>query len=118
MEKLYWLNRHYIKQAPPERINKLALAYYGDADRSGSYSSWFGRLTQLFAPYVDRLDQLPEKAKPIFEYDAKAALTDPDNAEVLALPNTDAVVARFTVKVLEDESAQAGQLLPNVSNRW
>src|SRR5436853_4267758 len=28
MEKLYWLNRHYIKQVPPERINKLALPYY------------------------------------------------------------------------------------------
>src|SRR3989475_4784727 len=28
MEKLYWLNRHYIKQAPPERIHKLALPYY------------------------------------------------------------------------------------------
>jgi nondiscriminating glutamyl-tRNA synthetase len=112
MEKLYWLNRHYIKQAPPERINKLALAYYGDAIAQPTAVSWFGRLTQLFAPYVDRLDQLPEKAKPIFEYDATAALANPDNAEVLALPNTDAVVARFTVKVLEDESAQAGQLAP------
>jgi glutamyl-tRNA synthetase/nondiscriminating glutamyl-tRNA synthetase len=111
MEKLYWLNRHYIKQAPPERINKLALAYYGDAIAPEA-TSWFGRLTQLFAPYVDRLDQLPEKAKPIFEYDAKAALTNPDNAEVLAFPNADAVVTRFTTKVLEDESAQAGQLAP------
>ena len=46
----------------------------------------------------------------IFHYDAKAALANPDNAEVLALPNTDAVIARFTVKILEDESAQAGQL--------
>ena len=111
MEKLYWLNRHYIKQAPPERINKLALSYYGPAISQGAIS-WFGRLTQLFAPYVDRLDQLPEKAKPIFQYDAKAALANPDNAEVLALSNTDAVIARFTVKVLEDESAQAGQLAP------
>jgi nondiscriminating glutamyl-tRNA synthetase len=111
MEKLYWLNRHYIKQAPPERISKLALAYYGVATAPEA-TSWFGRLTQLFAPYVDRLDQLPKKAEPVFQYDAKAALANPDNAEVLALPNTDAVVARFTVKILEDESAQAGQLAP------
>ena len=41
-------------------------------------------------------------------YDAKAALAAPDNAEVLAWPNTDAVFARFTVKILEDESAKAG----------
>ena len=28
MEKLYWLNRHYIKASPPERIEKLALPYF------------------------------------------------------------------------------------------
>src|SRR3989475_1917535 len=28
MEKLYWLNRHYIKESSPERIEKLSLPYY------------------------------------------------------------------------------------------
>ena len=28
MEKLYWLNRHYIKQSPAERIEKLAEPYF------------------------------------------------------------------------------------------
>ena len=42
--------------------------------------------------------------------DAKAALASPDNAEVLAWPNTDAVFARFAVKILEDESAKSGKL--------
>jgi nondiscriminating glutamyl-tRNA synthetase len=28
MEKLYWLNRHYIKQSPPERIEKLAEPFF------------------------------------------------------------------------------------------
>ncbi len=31
MEKLYWLNRHYIKEAPLERLEKLALPYYTHA---------------------------------------------------------------------------------------
>ena len=31
---------------------------------------------------------------------------------MLAWPNTDAVLARFTVKILEDESAKAGKLTP------
>ncbi len=103
-----------LHQSKPlaERINKLALRILRSMRSLRKLPAGSDRLTQLFAPYVDRLDQLPEKAKPIFEYDAKAALTDPDNAEVLALPNTDAVFARFTVKVLEDESAQAGQLAP------
>ena len=28
MEKLYWLNRHYIKQSPPERIEQLAEPFF------------------------------------------------------------------------------------------
>jgi len=136
MEKLYWLNRHYIKQASPERINKLALAYYtraaldDSASRAGSNLNpelaskvtpwtppqevldWLAKINQLLMPSVDRLDQLPERAQPIFHYDAKAALTAPDNAEVLAWPHTDAVLTRFTVKILEDESAKAGKLTP------
>jgi glutamyl-tRNA synthetase/nondiscriminating glutamyl-tRNA synthetase len=134
MEKLYWLNRHYIKQTSPERINKLALAYYtraameGMARRLGldqhlaskvtpwipppEILDWLAKITQLLGPSVDRLDQLPGRAQPIFHYDAEAALAAPDNAEVLAWPNTDAVLTRFTVKILEDESAKAAQLAP------
>src|SRR5437764_13784840 len=73
---------------------------------------WLARVVQLLAPSVDRLDQLPARAALIFNYDAKAALGSSDNAEVLAWPNTDAVLARFTYKILEDESAREGKLTP------
>lgn len=129
MEKLYWLNRHYIKESPPERIQKLALPYFSpllaafssqqetkqspDSSESPDAAKWFAKVTQLLAPSVDRLDQLPEKASLIFNYDAKAALAAPDNAEVLGWPDTDAVLARFTFKILEDESAREGKLTPD-----
>ncbi len=129
MEKLYWLNRHYIKEASPERIEKLAEPYYTRAisaemaERFGGAPvmnypwppqvvDWFGKVTRLLFPSIDRLEQLPERASLIFNYDAEEALADLDNAEVLAWPNTDAVLGRFTVKILEDESAQAAQLAP------
>ena len=126
MEKLYWLNRHYIKDAAPERIEKLALPYFrqfvGEAPSQKSETAvssespdptgWFTKIIQLLAPSVDRLDQLPEKASLIFNYDAKAALASADNAEVLELPNTDAVLTRFAFKILEDESAQEAKLTP------
>jgi glutamyl-tRNA synthetase/nondiscriminating glutamyl-tRNA synthetase len=125
MEKLYWLNRHYIKESSPERIEKLAWPYYTRmmaADRGGkapdeavanyppAVMGWFGSITRLLAPYVDRVEQLPEKASPIFHYDPEAALAAPDNQQVLSWPQTDAVLARFTVKVLEDEDAREGKL--------
>ena len=77
---------------------------------SNDLRSWLSQIVGLLAPYVDRLDQLPEKASFIFNYDAKAALAAPDNAEVLGWPQSSAVFARFIVKIMEDESAGAGQL--------
>jgi glutamyl-tRNA synthetase/nondiscriminating glutamyl-tRNA synthetase len=133
-EKLYWLNRHYIKESSPERIEKLALPYYrrtiakdlagkaaGEAVSNDAWAPdtvrWFGSVTRLMAPYVDRLEQLPEKAAFILHYDAQAAIAAPDNAEVLSWPQTDAVLARFTVKVLEDEDAREGKLAPEPFKR-
>jgi nondiscriminating glutamyl-tRNA synthetase len=117
MEKLYWLNRHYIKQEPVGRIATVARLYFEDAGllpepSDSGMEAWFDRMLALLLPSVDRLDQLPARASLIFQYDAKAALAAPDNAEVLAWPNTDAVIARFTAKILEDESAKAAQLTP------
>jgi glutamyl-tRNA synthetase/nondiscriminating glutamyl-tRNA synthetase len=130
MEKLYWLNRQYIKQASPERISRLSLPYYtrkmaAELARTHDIKSvegswlppqeiidWLAKVTRLFVPYVDRLEQLPERASAVLAYDAKAALAAPDNAEVLAWPQTPAVLSRFTVKVLEDDSTRNGQLTP------
>jgi nondiscriminating glutamyl-tRNA synthetase len=130
MEKLYWLNRHYIKESSPERIEKLAVPYYrqmlalrapldhstmqslAESFGSAELLEWLGSITRLVAPSVDRLDQLPERAALIFYYDSKAALASPDNAEGLGWPNTDAVLTRFTVKILEDELAREGRLTP------
>jgi glutamyl-tRNA synthetase/nondiscriminating glutamyl-tRNA synthetase len=68
-------------------------------------------LVRTFLP-ADRLDRIPERVSHILGYDAKAALASPDNAEVLGWPQTDAVLARFMVKILEDESAREARLTP------
>jgi nondiscriminating glutamyl-tRNA synthetase len=131
MEKLYWLNRHYIKEIAPERRHSEALFFFAKAGFLGhdiaeqlrstdafefivetAISEWFFRVADLLIPSVDRLDQLPEKATLIFHYDAKTALASPDNAEVLAGPNADAVLARFVVKVLKNEEARENRLTP------
>ncbi len=117
MEKLYWLNRHYIKEASAAKLIPLARSFFLNAgllsDSSNtSANDWFDKVIQLLVPSVDRLDQLPERAAFIFTYDAQAALAASDNAEVLALPQTNAVLSAFTTKILEDESAQAGKLAP------
>ncbi len=118
MEKLYWLNRHYIKESEAERIDRLVLPYYRSAleglpeNPPPEIAAWLGKITRLLAPSVDRLEQLPERASLIFKYDAKAALASPDNAETLGWQHSDAVIGRFLGKILEDESARNARLTP------
>lgn len=108
-EKLYWLNRHYIKQATPGRLLDLCAAYLQKAgllpqQMESRMQGWFSKILDLLLPSVDRLDQLPERAALIFNYDAAAALVSPDNAEVLRWPQTPAVIAGFGKLVLNESA--------------
>jgi nondiscriminating glutamyl-tRNA synthetase len=99
-QKLNWLNRHYIKQSPPERIHQLAAEFLEragllPAELDPKVSNWADRLVDLLVPYVDRLEQLPERAGILFGYDAAKALASPGNAEVLASEKTPVVVQGF-----------------------
>jgi glutamyl-tRNA synthetase/nondiscriminating glutamyl-tRNA synthetase len=49
----------------------------------------------LLAPSVDKLEQLPERAALIFHYDAAAAVSAPENAEVLEAPTAADVLVAF-----------------------
>jgi nondiscriminating glutamyl-tRNA synthetase len=123
LEKLYWLNRKYLVEqlkSEPERLIDLGAAHLikagflrsSDEPLDPAQRKFIGDILALLVPAVDRLDQLPERASLIFRYDAKAALAAPDNAATLAWPQTDAVLARFIFKILEDESANEGKLAP------
>ena len=167
MEKLYWLNRQYIKarlaslsvkvthgqasdippdavgiswdtltKIPPEDMARIGIIaasmanlppdaqllvlFWQRLTQAGYLPSQAGdevwklvaKLVALVGPSLDRIDQSPDRVSPMFNYDAKTALAAPDNAEVLAWPNTDAVIARFTVKVLEDDAAKEARLTP------
>lgn len=113
LDKLNWLNRHYIKESAPDRIAKLARPFYPQAFLGGDGAeAWLDKITALLVPSVDRLDQLPERAAMIFDYDAKSALVAPDNAEVLNAPNAAKVLDAFASKIAADPDAQQRRLAP------
>ena len=114
MEKLYWLNRHYIKRSPPERIERLAEPYFIKAgllpaNPDHRTRAWFGKVVALLAPSVNKLDELPERAGLIFRFDAAAAFSAADNAEVLSGPKTNAVLAAFAAQVESDRSPMTAE---------
>jgi len=100
MEKLYWLNRHYIKQSSSERIERLAEQYFTRAgllpeNPDERTRAWFAKVIALLAPSVNKLDELPQRASLIFQFNADEARQAPDNAEILAAPKTAEVLASF-----------------------
>jgi glutamyl-tRNA synthetase len=118
-DKLNWLNRHYIKQAEPGRLTALARGYF--ADRLPALESapepvqaWFARLLALLAPYVDRLDQLPEKAAMVFGFEVEAARTQEENAAMLAADSARTVLSELAARV----RAHTGRTTPEVFKAW
>jgi glutamyl-tRNA synthetase/nondiscriminating glutamyl-tRNA synthetase len=107
MDKLHWLNRHYVKQSPSDRIVELALPFFVKSGLllekpDATARAWFQKVVELLAPSVDWLEQLPERAAFIFRYDAGAALASPDNAEVLALEKARAVMESFGRRMMQE----------------
>jgi nondiscriminating glutamyl-tRNA synthetase len=107
-EKLYWLNRHYIKQSPRDRIHRMGSEFLEragllPANMSAEASAWAGRLVDLLAPYVNKLDELPARAGIVFRYNAGDAASDLGNQELLAMANAGDVLSYFQERVNADD---------------
>ncbi len=102
-EKLNWLNRHYIKQSPPERIHQLSYVFLQHArllpdQMDEAVRIWADRVIDLLAPYVDRLEQIPDRTGILFKHDAAAALKLPENAETFSGGKAVEVVREFAAR--------------------
>src|SRR5262245_37911994 len=89
--KLSWMNRHYMKEAPPERIARAAAPYFERAgylkDRSDAALRYLESLLPMAVGSVDRLDEIPERVAVIFDWEpARAAAlvaAEPDGARIV-----------------------------------
>jgi nondiscriminating glutamyl-tRNA synthetase len=118
-DKLNWLNRHYLKLVAPERLATLAWSYFADRlpaqkDAPETVQNWFKRLIALFAPAVDHMDQLPEKAALVFGLDPAAVRADEENAAVLAAASADTVLKELTGRI----HAHKGPVTPEAFKAW
>ena len=106
-EKLYWLNRHYLKQADPSRVLEMALEVFQSARLVGETvdddtRAWLKNVVETVLPSVDHLSQLPARTDLIFEYDAPAALHFAPNQQVLSEPGARDVLDSFLRHALTD----------------
>ncbi len=82
VEKLAWVNRHYLKTADRARLCALVLPYLREAGLATTPSDAArARLTAILpmaTDAVDRLDQVPPRLSLIFQYDPVEALARDD----------------------------------------
>ena len=107
VEKLAWVNRHYLKIAAPARLAALAVPYLQAAGWLSQPTAEDVAFLELVVPAaaasVDRLEQVPARLGFLFDYSPTRALADP--AVALEARAADAVIT-----ALAEELRTAGPL--------
>ena len=118
-EKLHWLNRHYLKQADPERVQELVWPHFAallpPRDRaSAEAKAWFGKLLALFLPAVSQLEELPAQTSFVFRFDPAQARENAENAAILDTESARRVLQAFAALV----AAHTGAVTPEQFKMW
>ena len=83
VEKLAWVNRHYLKTAAPGRLVRLAVPYLQQAgsvtEPSAGDLAYLESVIPAAAASVDRLEQIPARLSFLFDYSPSRSL---ENASI------------------------------------
>ena len=108
LEKLAWVNRHYLKAASPDRLVALTVPFLQREgwvrDLTAGDREYLVSIVPAAATSVDRLDQVPRRLQFLFDYSASRALTSP---QILA----ESEDARPVCDAMVEELTTAGPLL-------
>ena len=102
-EKLNWMNRHYLKQAPLSRLAELSLPFltsYLTPSPADGTLVWLERVVEAVLKNLDMLSQLPGATRQIFEYDAAAVVNGEETRHATEDPGSRQVLAAFIPKIL------------------
>lgn len=108
-DKLAWVNRHYLKALEPARLVDEALPFLRAAGLVGAEvtaeaRAWLSEALPSAAASVDRLNQLPDRLRTVFDFDAARVWADARLAGELC-------EAREVVLALADELGDGPPML-------
>jgi nondiscriminating glutamyl-tRNA synthetase len=87
IEKLSWMNRHYMKVAAPGRIVAESMRYFVARGyirrRTDEALDYLISLLPMAVGSVDRLEEIPERLQLVFEFDPATALKQSNVVHVL-----------------------------------
>ena len=102
-EKLAWMNRHYMKAATPGRLAAESARYFLRhgfiQQRTPEAMEYIASLLPMAVGSVDRLEEIPDRVRFVFAYDAAAALERPEIAGVLHEAGARDVIAALAAEI-------------------
>jgi glutamyl-tRNA synthetase/nondiscriminating glutamyl-tRNA synthetase len=103
IEKLAWVNRHYLRLADPWRLTDLALPYFIAAgyvrEATGEARAYVGQLVPMASGSVDRVEQIPSRVRFVFDFDPVRSSGHADVQEVLAEPGARDVILALAAEL-------------------
>ena len=115
VEKLAWMNRHYMKAAASSRLASETVRYFLKNEfvqqRTPEAMEYLTSLLGMAVGSVDRLEEIPDRVRFIFAYDVDASLTRPEIQGVLHEPGGREVIEALAIEItgplLDRESFRA-----------
>jgi glutamyl-tRNA synthetase/nondiscriminating glutamyl-tRNA synthetase len=102
-EKLSWMNRHYMKEAAPARLAAESLRYFLAKGyvkrRTDAAVEYLSSILPMAVGSVDRLEEIPDRVRFLFDFDAGAAMGRNEVAHVLREPAAREVVAALAREI-------------------
>ena len=103
VEKLAWVNRHYLREADPARLAGLALPHLMNAGflrrDTAEARAYLASVVPLASGSVDRLDQIATRLAFLFDFDPARACGRADVQDVLNDAGARGVIAAFAREV-------------------
>lgn len=107
IQKLYFFNRHYLKEYEPSRAVEWAIACLRQEgllkEVDSAVRQWVGLVVEAFLPGLDHLSQISQKAPQLWSFEAEKAVRDEGVRQVLSLPGAARVVDELRNQLSHEE---------------
>jgi glutamyl-tRNA synthetase/nondiscriminating glutamyl-tRNA synthetase len=105
LEKLNWMNRHYMKASPTRRLAELSIPILQGAGYLANtvgeeLMPWLERLLDAVLKNLDNLSELPAATRQVFEYDAAQVVRGEETRHVMEESDSRQVVKAFIPRAL------------------
>ena len=99
-EKLNWVNRSHLKKLDQSRLTDLAVPYFVKRgwippEPSPEVKRWLGNIIEAVFKYVNKLEDLVQKADLIFNFEPEKSLSEPSVQEALSQGGALEVIHEF-----------------------